>query len=236
MSAAGRAAAAHLCGLLDELFGWCAELGSRLRTAHAAAAALTTEELSELWQPIFDRLDAEPGLVAGTGVILADDVLGDRAHWLEWWQHRPGDTPRFLQVDHDPDSVGFYDYAAAPWFTEPRRSGLAVAVGPYVDFAGTDEYLVTLSVPVRSGDRFLGVAAADLRTGEFERALLAHVGPGDPPAALINQANRVVASNTPLRLPGALVTEGPLATAPGHPVFAARRTTGLPWRLVEEPE
>ncbi|MEU6127961.1 hypothetical protein ABZ805_02200 [Saccharopolyspora sp. NPDC047091] len=230
------AAAAHISGMLDDAARWCGELGERLRAAHDAATALSTEDLSALWQPIFDRLDAEPAVLAGTGVILADDVLTDRAHWLEWWQHRPGDTPRFLQVDHDPDSVGFYDYAAAPWFTAPRDTGVGVAVGPYVDFAGTDEYLVTLAVPVRSGNRFLGVAAADLRTGEFERALLAHVGPLRPPTALINGANRVIASNTPSRLPGTLVTAGPLAADPGREVRAAVPLSGLPWRVVREPE
>ncbi|WP_243789119.1 cache domain-containing protein [Saccharopolyspora gloriosae] len=228
-------AAEHIGSLLEDAFRWCAELGERLRAAYGGAAALSTEDLSALWQPIFDRLDAEPGRFAGTGVILADNVLTDRAHWLEWWQHRPGDRPRFLQVDHDPDSVGFYDYATAPWFTVPRDSGLRVAVGPYVDFAGTDEYLVTLAVPVHSGDRFLGVAAADLRTGEFERALLHHLDPGLPPAVLVNQADRVIASNTPLRLPGSLLTEGALAADRGRPVRTTNDVTGLPWRIAQQP-
>ncbi|MCX2730898.1 cache domain-containing protein [Saccharopolyspora sp. NFXS83] len=228
-------AAEHIGSLLEGTFQWCAELGERLRAAHEATTALSTEDLSALWEPIFDRLDARPGGLAGTGVILADGVLADRAHWLEWWQHRPGDTPRFLQVDHDPDSVGFYDYANAPWFTAPRDSGRGVAVGPYVDFAGTDEYLVTLAVPVHAGDRFLGVAAADLRTGEFERALLRHLDPGLPPAVLVNQADRVIASNTPRRLPGALLTAGPLAADPGRPVRTAEHVTGLPWRIAQEP-
>lgn len=197
---------AQLVGdVLHGTFEWCAELGSRLREVCAATAEPGTDDLAGLWQPIFDRLAAEPGLLAGTGVVLSDRVLADRAHWLEWWQAGSDGEPQFLQVDHDPGSVGFYDFAAAPWFAGPRDSGRPVAVGPYVDWAGTDEYMITLAVPVHAGGDFLGVAAADLRAGAFERLLLSRFGPAAPPAALLTCTGRVITSNTPHRLPGDLL-------------------------------
>lgn len=209
---------AELVGeVLAGTFEWCTELGEHLRELCSATAEPGTDDLAGLWQPIFDRLAAEPWRLAGTGVVLADRVLANRVHWLEWWQRGTDGEPKFLQVDHDPGSVGFYDYATAPWFAGPRDTGRPVAVGPYVDFSGTDEYLITLAVPVRAGGAFLGVAAADLRVTVFERLLLSRFGPADAAAALLTGTGRVITSNVPHRLPGELL-----------PAAGARRSVEIP--------
>lgn len=233
-----RAAAGRVAGLLDDVFGWLDQLAGRLRAlqedARTQGRALHTDELAALREPIFARLREYPKLIAGTGVILAEDVLADRSHWLEWWQNQRDGPPTFLEVDHNPASVGFYDYVSAAWFALPKRTGNRVVVGPYVDYSGTDEYMLTLANPARCGEHFLGVAATDIRSDAFESLLLGAIGATGPPAALVNATGRVVASNTPHKIAGALVAESELDRSwPEIPVGGAgpRECAGLPWKV-----
>ncbi|PXY22779.1 cache domain-containing protein [Prauserella muralis] len=233
-----RTAADRVATVLDDAFAWLARLADRLRALHEHALseqrALRSGELTALREPIFARLREQPALIAGTGVILAEDVLADRAHWLEWWQNEPDGRLTFLEVDHNPASVAYYDYASAAWFALPRRTGSRVVVGPYVDYSGTDEYMLTLAHPAHSGQRFLGVAATDIRADVFESLLLRALAGTGPPAALVNAKGRVVASNTPHKITGSLVTDAELDRDwPGVTVAApgAGECAGLPWRL-----
>ncbi|AXK35047.1 hypothetical protein DVA86_22765 [Streptomyces armeniacus] len=233
-----RTAAGRVTAVLDDAFGWLDLLADRLRALHeqsrADGRALRAHELTALREPVFARLREHPKLIAGTGVILAEDVLADRSHWLEWWQNRPDGPPAFLEVDHDPASVGFYDYPSAAWFALPRKTGDRVVVGPYVDYSGTDEYMLTLANPVRCGEHFLGVAATDIRADAFESLLLGAIGAAGPPAALVNATGRVVASNTPQKIAGSLVEERELDSAWSEvPVrdSAGRGCAGLPWKV-----
>lgn len=233
-----RTAASRVSAVLDDVFGWLDQLADRLRelydTAHGQGRSLRTEELTALREVIFARLREQDRLIAGTGVILADDVLADQSHWLEWWQNRAEGPPVFLEVDHNPASVGFYDYVSAAWFALPRRTGNRVAVGPYVDYSGTDEYMLTLANPVRSGDRFLGVAATDIRADAFESLLLGALGANGPPVALVNATRRIVASNTPHKIAGSLIADGELDRAwPEIKVgrSGAGECAGLPWKM-----
>ncbi|WP_165913115.1 cache domain-containing protein [Tamaricihabitans halophyticus] len=234
------AAAREVGTALDEVFAWLAELAGRFAAMHASSVAeqnqLRAADLSQLRASIFPRLTGNPRLLAGTGVIVADDVLADQPHWLEWWQHAQGGTElEFLEVDHDPASVGFYDYESAAWFVVPRDTGDRVVVGPYVDYSGTDEYMLTLAHPVSHDARFLGVAAADIRADAFEALLLRAIGAVGQPAVLANEAGRVIASNTPSKIAGSLVHEAEFAGSPVRVVLnqdaEVRDCAGLPWRI-----
>ncbi|MQA10239.1 MAG: hypothetical protein GEU98_17145 [Pseudonocardiaceae bacterium] len=231
-------AANRVAAVIDDAFNWLDRLAERLRGLHEEARtrhrALRADELTALRESIFGRLREHPRLIAGTGVILAEDMLADRTHWLEWWQNQPDGQPTFLEVDHNPASVDYYDYAAAAWFALPRRTGKRVVVGPYVDYSGTDEYMLTLANPAYSGEHFLGVAATDIRADEFESLLLGALGGAGPPAALVNATGRVVASNTPQKIAGSLVAERELDR--DWPEFtvgapATGECAGLPWRV-----
>lgn len=232
-----RAAASSFSAVLDGAFACLNQLadvfGGLHESACEAGRPLRAEQLSALRTHVFARL-REPELIAGTGVIVAEDVLADRTHWLEWWQKRPGAEPVFLEVDHDPTSMNFYDYSSASWFDVPRRTGERVAIGPYVDYAGTDEYVLTLAHPVHSGQRFLGVAAADIRITVFESLLLPALGQSGPPAVLMNATGRVLASNTAYKTAGSLVSGDEIDS--GWPQIAvsasaAETCTGLPWTV-----
>lgn len=205
------------------------------RRAVAQGRAPTTGDLSTIRPTVLDHL-ATHARLAGTGVIAAPGMLADQPRWLEWWRRpprSPGD-PRPLAVDLDTGNVGSYDYPLAPWFDVPCRTGRRVVVGPYVDYAGTDEYILTFAAPIRSDAGFFGVAAADIRASDFERAMLPMLNAAGPATLLVNATGRVLASNTPATIVGAMVRPDHGAS-PGDRLPPGEEWSdcaGLPWFLV----
>ncbi|MEV0380416.1 cache domain-containing protein [Nonomuraea sp. NPDC050643] len=179
------------------------------------------KDLEALRPALFRHLG---GLVAGAGFIAAPGLLADAPWYLEWWQDDPSGTPVQLLRDLDPAGSAFYDYTHWEWYTGPYEGAERTICGPYVDYLCTDEYSLTLSVPVPAGGSFAGVAAADVFVRRFEEA----VGPalrGVPvPAFVISAAGRVVASNTAKWIGGSVFR--------GEEGFTVRPCGELPLSLV----
>lgn len=143
-------------------------------------------------------------LVSGSGFVAAPGLLEDAPLWLEWF-HVVGDRPpEPLVLDLDPSSTGFYDYTRHPWFRVPERTGGPYVHGPYVDFHGTDQYILTMSAPVLDGPRFLGVTGADLYVRRIEKSVLPLLPPG---AVLLNAQGRVIVSRSARHVTGALLRD-----------------------------
>ncbi|GAA0392159.1 cache domain-containing protein [Microbispora corallina] len=158
-------------------------------------------DLAALRPLLWSRLDAGrvpalPALIAGIGFIAAPGLLADAPWYLEWWQENPAGDPVQLLRDLDPSSSAFYDYTHWDWYTGPLSGAELTVCGPYVDYLCTDEYSLTLSVPVTVEGAFAGVAAADVFVRRFEGAVLPALRGIPAPAFLVNAGGRVVASNT----------------------------------------
>ncbi len=167
-----------------------------------------------------------PGQLAiGLGAIVAPQPDLRLPLQLQWWQMDPGSS-LVLALDPDlkPSSVGFYDYAATPWFDVPRRTRKRHVVGPYVDVHGTGRYLLTLTLPVLVDGQFLGVAGADVLVSRFETHVLRRLGPLRRPFLLLNEEGRVVLSTSAQWLTGSLFPVKEL----GH---ETSRVPGTPWLL-----
>jgi DNA-binding FadR family transcriptional regulator len=144
-------------------------------------------------------------LLAGTGMVFAPRVLADAPRWLEWWRSAPGGgAPVFLDASLDPADPDFYDYEQAEWFTTPRDTGQRWIAGPFLDHSGTNEHILTLTLPVVRDGSFLGVAGADIAVGGIEAIGGTALAALDGEAALVNHRGRIIATNTPRRLVGTL--------------------------------
>ena len=121
----------------------------------------------------------------------------------------------------DPD---YYDYERAEWYTTPRDTGERWIAGPFVDHSGTNEHILTLTLPVVRDGRFLGVAGADLAVGAIEAIAGAALAAIDADAAVLNHRGRVIATNTPRWMVGTLCPDDP-----------TERHPGLGWSLVVAP-
>jgi len=221
----------------------CASVDARVDAAFARVEAVRREVLALLDEPsqrgrplrVADLAPLERSLraaleeqddprLAGLGYIAEVGAFEDEPRHLAWVRRAEDGALARLQPDLDPDSFGFYDFTAAEWFRRPLATGGGSIVGPYVDFAGTDEYVVTLTVPVELDGRFLGVAGADLRPGDLAVSLMPGLCTLGVEVALVNADGRVVVSTSPRWQVGALVRD---------PEPALHRTCShAPWSLL----
>jgi hypothetical protein len=230
----------HVVHDLEQVFGALDTLGRRLHDvvaqANAVEAPLHRSDLTPLHEVIFDILALHRDLVAGAGVIIAPDLLRDAPRWLEWWWTTAAGTPEALRVNLDPDAPDFFDYTTADWYATPERTLSRQAAGPYVDYACTGEYAITLSIPIHLGDRLLGVAAADVLVSSVERRVLPALMSIAHPVVLANMDGRVIASNSPHWTPGLRVgvNAGNPAVAPEPDLDGDGVTSPLrSWMLVD---
>jgi len=196
--------------------------------------ALVREDLAGLRPRIFDLLERHAGLVAGAGLITAPGTLADSQYWMEWWWTRASGALEALRVNLDPSAPDFFDYPTAEWYAVPDRTRARHVAGPYVDYACTNEYAVTVVVPVHLGDQMIGIAAADLPVARLEAQVLPMLLTLPRPMALVNAAGRVIASGSPRLFPGMLVGAPDDAGfsgsgSPGQPNRDGGPTAG--WRL-----
>lgn len=181
-----------------------------LRPAGGSLRRADVEPMAAVVRPI---LEAEGTPLVGAGLVLAPGVLGE--HWMEWWHRGPGrDTGvRRLQPVLDPAVENFYDYTVLPWFAIPRDTGARHVTGPYVDWLCTEEYTLTFTVPLFGpGRECLGVVGADVVNSWLERRLLPLLHRVGQRAALVNAGGRVVVSNHPTLVTGAVTRHADGAT------------------------
>lgn len=221
-------ASAVVEGVVEDVFGQVGQVRDLLAASHDAATArgepLADSDVGAL-APALRRLLGRSGqLAVGMGVILEPGLLPTHPLRIEWWQRRPAQPePTSLEVDLHPDSLNFYDYADTEWFAVPRSTRRRHIVGPYVDVHGTDDYLLTLTVPVEVDGSFLGVAGADVPMSRFETVVLDRIGrAGD--TVVVNDEGRVVVSTTSRWLTGSLSEDD--GFWPSTPLAQ------LPWRIM----
>jgi DNA-binding FadR family transcriptional regulator len=186
---------------LDDVAGELERLAAALHalgTQFAALAAARRDDLAPLRPAILALLDGHAELITGAGVVTRPGLLADAPRWLEWWWVGEGGGPEALRVNLDPAAPDFYDYTTTAWYA-PHGPCLA---GPYVDYACTNQYAITMSVPVQGPAGFLGVAAADVLLARLERRVAPPLAALGRPVALTNADGRVIASTEPAVTPG----------------------------------
>jgi DNA-binding FadR family transcriptional regulator len=157
----------------------------------------TARELyAEVARKVLPSLGQLDEVVHGLGFMAEVGVLAETPYWIEWWQ-RSSDGTFDRDYSHQLDATrdDFYDYGSKGYMTRPRDTGEPSAMGPYVDYGGVDDYLVTVSVPVTNDGVFVGIMAADIRVASLERSVapwLAQAGA----CILLNSAARVLLSNS----------------------------------------
>ncbi|HEU4658825.1 MAG TPA: FCD domain-containing protein [Capillimicrobium sp.] len=220
----------RVCNVLEEVF-------DRLQELRRLVVALPAAPPREALAPIRDwahALLADDEVVAGAGMVFAPGAVGDAPRWLEWWRRSRAGTVRFLDAALDPASPDFYDYERAEWYTTPRDTGERWVAGPFVDHSGTNEHILTLTLPVVRDGAFVGVAGADIGVGRVEAIAGAALAAIAPPAALVNHRGRVVATNA-ARWPVGTLWPGAVGGWPPTDESAVvQRDPRLPWCVVVE--
>lgn len=195
-------------------------------------------------QLVRPELAEHPDTMIGAGFVAAPGVLDDAPWHLAWWlgerntfEMSPGGPSirRLLTVD-DPSADGFRDYTTLEWWRVPAETGHAHVTGPYVDYLCTDDYTMTLTVPIFLDDELIGMMGADQYVTDIERRLMPVLRETGLLLTLVNSTGRVVlstdssiATGTLLRYPGlAEVAAGDSSRtelSSGDVVYRCGRTT-----------
>lgn len=145
-------------------------------------------------------------------------------YWLDCWSRAAdGQFERDSRHVTDPNRADFYDYQNHELMAVPRRSGLPWAAGPYVDFGGVDEYVLTVSMPIIHDGDFVGTAAVDILVGELERKFAGAVATSESPTVLMNCDSRVIVSGSSLASVGSIVPE--------RDIVAGERLANFGWQI-----
>jgi DNA-binding FadR family transcriptional regulator len=161
------------------------------------------------------ELAAGAQLVIGAGFVATPGFVVDAAWHLAWWVRQAGDPlvqrlpPRQLAVVEDPESEFFRDYTRLEWWKGVASGASSHITGPYVDYLCTDEFILTLTMPVRdaSGDQ-PGVAGVDVTVSALEARFLPAFGRLGRRVTLVNARSRVVLSTDPTIAAGTLLAGG----------------------------
>lgn len=169
-------------------------------------------------------------VLAGAGYALSHDDFG-RPPAMVWWVHR-GDSVVERPHSVDPDSESFYDYAALRWFRTATISGRPTLSGPFIDAWGSNDYTVTVSVPVLESTRPGGVVAADVDVRRFVDSLTADLSRIRVPLALVNESDRVVVSTVPALSTGLPIRPRSMRGAAEDPVLQRFPVAEYGWSVV----
>jgi DNA-binding FadR family transcriptional regulator len=171
------------------------------------------------------RLEAFPAFVKGAGIVAEVGAVPDHPYWIQWWL-KTGSGP--VEDNHhvmDPEREDFYDYQDMPFIAGPRQTQAPGAYGPYVDYGGVDDYILTITSPILgTGGTFFGVSCADIRVADLESWLAPWLASA-PESYLINGQGRVIVSNAVSHGIGDVMTRRAGFRAVEFPVFGWRLLT-----------
>ena len=189
---------------IDELAGNVASLlernpGGKSKIGKAALAGL--EKLSQ-------EFLAKNAFAVGAGTFFAHEFAAEGSEALEWWSRKePGSMGR-LDLDRTPGSNRYYDYESLPFFSTAASTGEQTLWGPYIDYLGFEEYILTFTAPVSVHGTFTGVAGCDIRIKDLEPLIMPYLRLIQGNAALINASNRVILGNSGMYLVGERIKPG----------------------------
>ena len=156
-------------------------------------------------RPAIAALIDGPVELHGVGFIAEPGVVPAHTYFLACWrQSEDGVVPDDSHVT-DPERDDFYDYPHHDFFAVPRANGTGFAEGPYVDYGGVNDYIVTFSLPVLVNERFVGIAVADLPVATLEHRLAPRLAGKTRETVVVNAEQRVVVSNSATHIVGDVI-------------------------------
>jgi hypothetical protein len=201
-TAAAKAAteiAAWMNGVSQDVYQFAASVGA-LWADRSSPLKVAPHDIAALESLSTEFLGAHT-MAVGAGVIFAVDAIENRAGILEWWTTRAQGIEK-LEFDLTPGGERFYDYQNMPFFASAKNTGEQSIWGPYLDYLGLDEYILTHTAPLQLAGNFIGVAGYDIRIRKLEEVFMPALRaiPGD--AALLNENRSVVVGNSGAYLVG----------------------------------
>ena len=172
-----------------------ASIGAALSASKKNRMNLTSADLKSVRDVATAFLAANP-TAEGAGVILSPGTIDATHGAIEWWRHSDDGPNSKVLFNLTPDSGSYYDFENLPWFETVARTRHRAITGPYMDYGGMDQYILTLTVPLYVNGAFVGMAGCDIEVRDLEKVMVPILRriPGD--AALVSEENIVVLGNS----------------------------------------
>ena len=205
------AVSATFSSVFAQINSWRARVESFVDDAGGSVTVSEVDGLTE--SLVVSALSADDALIIGAGFVAAPGFIADAEWHLAWWLGHSNTfgvgsanpSVRRLEAEEDTTSESFRDYTALEWWRVPAGTLAPHITGPYVDYLCTDDYTLTLTMPVIHRAAMIGVVGADLYVNDIERTLLPWVHGIDHTATIVNASGRVVVSTDPHRPTGSLL-------------------------------
>ena len=204
---AAAALSSWLSGVCTEVNKLAGDVSSLLQRNPAGKQGIEAAALAGLDEYPRDFLTRNT-FAAGAGTFFAMEALRPGVPALDWWARKDNGTIGRLDLDITPGSSRYYDYEKLPFFSTAASTGEQSLWGPYVDFLGFEEYILTFAAPLSVHGRFTGVAACDIRIKDLEPLIMPTLRAISADAALVNASNRVILGNSGLYLVGERIKSG----------------------------
>lgn len=186
--------AAEIAAIVEALVDNLGALAQDIAPTLAAGGRFDTVR-SRISLAGLQRIEAFPDFVKGMGVIAEVGVVPDHPYWIQWLQRTEAGPVADNHHVLDPAREDFYDYQAREFFDLPRREHRPCAYGPYVDYGGVDDYILTVAVPILDDGSFYGVTCVDILVADLESWLSPLLAAGGE-SYLLNDERRVIVSNS----------------------------------------
>ncbi len=192
---AAEAVAAWLTTVYTDLDTLADNIGAALSASKRNRTHLTNSDLKSVRDVATAFLAANP-TAEGAGVILSPGTVDATHGAIEWWRHSDDGPNSKVLFNLTPDSGSYYDFENLPWFETVARTGHRAITGPYMDYGGMDQYILTLTVPLSVNGVPVGMAGCDIEVRDLEKVMVPILRriPGD--AALVSEENIVVLGNS----------------------------------------
>jgi len=168
-----------------------------------------TEKSRELVKQRSVQFLSEHALPDGAGAVFSRVATGSEEGNLEWWVRDPEQGIARMTFGTNPTGDRFYEYEQLEWFERAFGKRKRAIAGPYIDYLGVDEYIVTCVTPLFAKGDAVGVVGCDIRMRDLERTLLMPLREISGDAAILNPHRNVLVGNSGRFLSGDRVPEAP---------------------------
>lgn len=193
-----------------DLVTMAAECEHDLLAARGTKPELTEKHLRAV-RPSASRFLERHSIPEAAGIVLGPGIANNDAGSVEWWRRgEQGETSRIV-FTLSPEIAGYYDFVTYDWFADVVSTGKPAIQGPYLDYAGMDQYIMTSMVPLSLGGVLIGTAGCDTEIRALEAVAMPVLRRIPADAALVSQLDRIIVGNSGRFLVGNKV--GPLPKA-----------------------
>jgi hypothetical protein len=190
-----------LSGVYTETNELASNVASVLEKNLAAKAKAGKSVLAGLDKVAWRFLEKN-SFATGAGTFAAAEAVEEGGRPFEWWYRKGSGDKERLDADRMPGSQRYYDYEKLPFVTTAASTGKQTLSGPYLDYLGLEEYILSFTAPIFVHGNFTGVAGCDIRIKDLEPLIMPHLLAVPGEAALINANNRVILGNSGMYLIG----------------------------------